>query len=143
MNGSALSWRRRYDTGNKLDYLRTLVRFACERSDLAEDFGALAAQVPGQPPMSEAHTYVAEGETLTSVEEHLADILGTIRPLAPTELSLGDTHGLILAEDVTAASPLPSFDNWRWTATPSGSRTLLPRQRKTGYAAGGGRGGGG
>jgi UTP--glucose-1-phosphate uridylyltransferase len=26
---------RRYDTGNKLDYLRTLVQFACERSDLA------------------------------------------------------------------------------------------------------------
>ena len=28
---------RRYDTGNKLDYLRTMVQFACERSDLAED----------------------------------------------------------------------------------------------------------
>src|SRR5437867_262877 len=27
----------RYDTGNKLDYLRTLVQFACERSDLAEE----------------------------------------------------------------------------------------------------------
>ena len=50
-------------------------------------------------------------ETLTSVEEHLADILATIRPLAPTELSVGDAYGLVLAEDVTAASPLPSFDN--------------------------------
>jgi UTP--glucose-1-phosphate uridylyltransferase len=29
---------RRYDTGNKLDYLRTLVHFACERSDLASEF---------------------------------------------------------------------------------------------------------
>src|ERR1700742_2771173 len=28
---------RRYDTGNKLDYLRTLVQFACERSDLAPE----------------------------------------------------------------------------------------------------------
>ena len=28
---------RRYDTGNKLDYLRTVVQFACERSDLAEE----------------------------------------------------------------------------------------------------------
>ena len=28
---------RRYDTGNKFDYLRTLVQFACERSDLAEE----------------------------------------------------------------------------------------------------------
>ena len=29
---------RRYDTGNKLDYLRTLVTFAAERPDLAGDF---------------------------------------------------------------------------------------------------------
>ena len=28
---------RRYDTGNKIDYLRTLVQFACERSDLAQE----------------------------------------------------------------------------------------------------------
>src|ERR1700689_1234163 len=28
---------RRYDTGNKLDYLRTLVQFACERGDLAQE----------------------------------------------------------------------------------------------------------
>jgi len=48
---------------------------------------------------------------LTTVEEHLAEILGTIRPLAPAELGVGDVDGLVLAEDVTAASPLPSFDN--------------------------------
>lgn len=29
---------RRYDTGNKLDYLQTLVRFACERPDVAPEF---------------------------------------------------------------------------------------------------------
>jgi UTP--glucose-1-phosphate uridylyltransferase len=29
---------RRYDTGNKLDYLRTLVHFACERPDLSTEF---------------------------------------------------------------------------------------------------------
>jgi molybdopterin molybdotransferase len=50
-------------------------------------------------------------EPLTSVEEHLAEILGTIGPLAPVELSVDDAGGLVLAEDVTAASPLPSFDN--------------------------------
>ena len=61
--------------------------------------------------MSEGHTHVAEGETLTPVEEHLAAILGTVRPLAPTELSLGDAHGLVLAEDVAASTALPSFDN--------------------------------
>jgi len=51
------------------------------------------------------------GEELTSVEDHLAEILGTITPLAPTELGLGDADGLVLAEDVSAAGPLPSFDN--------------------------------
>jgi molybdopterin molybdotransferase len=50
-------------------------------------------------------------EPLTSVEDHLAEILGTITPLAPAELGLGDAGGLVLAEDVSAASPLPSFDN--------------------------------
>jgi molybdopterin molybdotransferase len=61
--------------------------------------------------MTETHTHVAAGETLTPVEEHLADILATIRALAPTELSLNDAYGLVLAEDVAASTPLPSFDN--------------------------------
>ncbi len=54
---------------------------------------------------------VTAGESLTSVEAHLAEILETVRPLAPTELSLSDAHGLVLAQDVTASVPLPSFDN--------------------------------
>jgi UTP--glucose-1-phosphate uridylyltransferase len=29
---------RRYDTGNKLEYLRTLIHFACERPDIAPEF---------------------------------------------------------------------------------------------------------
>jgi UTP--glucose-1-phosphate uridylyltransferase len=29
---------RRYDTGNKLDYLRTLIQFACQREDIAPEF---------------------------------------------------------------------------------------------------------
>ena len=29
---------RRYDTGNKLDYLRTIVQFACQREDVAGEF---------------------------------------------------------------------------------------------------------
>ena len=48
---------------------------------------------------------------LTPVEEHLAEILATVTPLAPTELTLGDVHGLVLAEDVSTVGPLPSFDN--------------------------------
>jgi len=50
-------------------------------------------------------------EPLTPVEDHLAEILGTITPLTPTELSLSDVYGLVLAEDVSTAGPLPSFDN--------------------------------
>ena len=65
---------------------------------------ALAAQVPGQPSVSHS------GE-LTPVEEHLAEILATITPLTPTELGLNDIGGLVLAEDVSAVSALPSFDN--------------------------------
>ena len=48
---------------------------------------------------------------LTPVEEHLAEILATITPLPPTELGLDDIGGLVLAEDVSAVSALPSFDN--------------------------------
>jgi UTP--glucose-1-phosphate uridylyltransferase len=29
---------RRYDTGNKLDYLKTQIKFACERPDIKGDF---------------------------------------------------------------------------------------------------------
>jgi molybdopterin molybdotransferase len=52
-----------------------------------------------------------QAKDLVSVEAHLADILATIRPLAPTELSLNEALGLVLAEDVAASHPLPSFDN--------------------------------
>jgi UTP--glucose-1-phosphate uridylyltransferase len=29
---------RRFDTGNRLDYLRTIIQFACERPDVAAEF---------------------------------------------------------------------------------------------------------
>ena len=61
--------------------------------------------------MTQAHNRAEAGESLTSVEAHLAEILGTVRPLAPAELSLADAHGLVLAEDIKASTPLPSFDN--------------------------------
>jgi molybdopterin molybdotransferase len=61
--------------------------------------------------MTDAAANVASDPTLISVEGHLADILGTIRPLTPTQLSVGDAYGLVLGEDVTATGPLPSFDN--------------------------------
>jgi molybdopterin molybdotransferase len=54
---------------------------------------------------------VSHSGELTPVEEHLAEILATITPLTPTKLGLNDIGGLVLAEDVSAVSALPSFDN--------------------------------
>jgi molybdopterin molybdotransferase len=49
--------------------------------------------------------------SLSSVESYQSAILSVITPLAPTSLELGDAEGCVLAEDVTAAVSLPSFDN--------------------------------
>ena len=35
---------RRYDTGDRGDYLRTIVRLACERDDLGPEFRAWLAE---------------------------------------------------------------------------------------------------
>ncbi|WP_165989194.1 gephyrin-like molybdotransferase Glp [Streptomyces sp. YIM 98790] len=48
---------------------------------------------------------------LTSVDDHLADILGALRPLDPIELNLADAQGCVLTEDVMVPLALPPFDN--------------------------------
>ncbi|MFB4272988.1 gephyrin-like molybdotransferase Glp [Nonomuraea sp. GTA35] len=48
---------------------------------------------------------------MKSVDAHLAEILATVRPLAPLELELEQTLGTTLAEDVSSPVPLPPFDN--------------------------------
>jgi len=48
---------------------------------------------------------------LSSVEAYQAAILSAITPLASTSLELSAAEGCVLAEDVTAAVALPSFDN--------------------------------
>jgi molybdopterin molybdotransferase len=48
---------------------------------------------------------------MQSVESYLSDVLAVVRPVSPRELRLDEADGGILAEDVTAASPLPPFDN--------------------------------
>ncbi|WP_345354686.1 molybdotransferase-like divisome protein Glp [Actinoallomurus liliacearum] len=45
------------------------------------------------------------------VDEHLADILGSVRELPPLELALSEASGGVLAEPVTAPVDLPPFDN--------------------------------
>lgn len=50
-------------------------------------------------------------DRLWSVDEHLDDILATVRPLEPIELQLLDAQGCVLIEDVTVPVSLPPFDN--------------------------------
>ncbi|MFH0243947.1 gephyrin-like molybdotransferase Glp [Streptomyces sp. HK10] len=46
-----------------------------------------------------------------SVDEHLADVLRSVRPLEPIELHLLDAQGCVLTEDVLVPVSLPPFDN--------------------------------
>ncbi|MER5439825.1 gephyrin-like molybdotransferase Glp [Streptomyces sp. NPDC002790] len=46
-----------------------------------------------------------------SVDEHLEDILDTVRALDPIELQLLDAQGCVLVEEVTVPLSLPPFDN--------------------------------
>ena len=48
---------------------------------------------------------------LISVDDYREGILAGLEPLDPITLPLADSHGCVLAEDVVAQWPLPSFDN--------------------------------
>ena len=57
-------------------------------------------------------TDVAEADgSPSTVEAYQSVILSAITPLAPARLELAAAEGCVLAEDVTAAVALPSFDN--------------------------------
>jgi len=61
--------------------------------------------------LSTAAPRPAGHDQLWSVDEHLQDILATVRPLEPIELQLLDAQGCVLVEDVTVPVSLPPFDN--------------------------------
>ncbi|MEU3979494.1 gephyrin-like molybdotransferase Glp [Streptomyces sp. NPDC026672] len=61
--------------------------------------------------MSSAATPAADQDRLWSVDEHLEDVLTTLRPLDPIELQLLDAQGCVLVDDVTVPVSLPPFDN--------------------------------
>ena len=48
---------------------------------------------------------------MVSVDRHLAGVLSVVRPLQARELTLDEAAGAVLTADVTAAWPLPPFDN--------------------------------
>jgi len=50
-------------------------------------------------------------DQLVPVEQHLADCLGVLRPLAPVRVTLLEALDRVLAEDVVATAPLPGDDN--------------------------------
>lgn len=47
---------------------------------------------------------------MRSVDEHLAEVLSVVGPLASLEVGLLDAHACVLAEDVVAPGPVPGFD---------------------------------
>jgi molybdopterin molybdotransferase len=59
-------------------------------------------RIPAHPVVDSSHS---------TVEAYQSAILSAISPLTPTSLELADAEGCVLAEDVTAAVSLPSFDN--------------------------------
>ncbi|MFJ8055007.1 gephyrin-like molybdotransferase Glp [Streptomyces sp. NPDC096142] len=61
--------------------------------------------------MSTAATRTAGPDHLWTVDEHLEDILATVRPLDPIELQLLDAQGCVLVEDIMVPVSLPPFDN--------------------------------
>jgi molybdopterin molybdotransferase len=54
---------------------------------------------------------IAQQAAMQSVDSYLAEVLAALRPLPPAELGISGADGAVLAADVTAAWPLPPFDN--------------------------------
>jgi molybdopterin molybdotransferase len=46
-----------------------------------------------------------------SFDDHAADILASVQPLAPIELQLLDAHGCIVVDEMVSRIDLPTFDN--------------------------------
>ncbi|MGV9253283.1 molybdotransferase-like divisome protein Glp [Streptomyces sp. NPDC003697] len=61
--------------------------------------------------MSSPASSAADPDRLWSVDEHLEDVLTTVRPLEPIELNLLDARGCVLVDEVMVPVSLPPFDN--------------------------------
>ena len=69
-------------------------------------------QEPAAPHAAGSHAAGSHADPpLVPVEQHLADVLAAIRPVDPVWVPLAGANGTVLAEHVTASTPLPSFDN--------------------------------
>lgn len=54
---------------------------------------------------------VVTPDELVSFEDYRREVLAAVHPLAHMQVRVGDALGLVLAEDVVAREPLPSFAN--------------------------------
>ena len=97
---------RRYDTGDRLEYLKTVVRLACERDDLGPDFRQWLLEFVDKDTWE-----AGRSSRMKSVDQHLTDLLSGIEAISPLDLQLLDAHGCILSEAVVADVDLPAFDN--------------------------------
>jgi molybdopterin molybdotransferase len=61
--------------------------------------------------MATQHQHQPGRAAMESVDAYLASILAAVQPLPARELSLTEAAGAVLARDLTATWPLPSFDN--------------------------------
>ena len=86
---------RRYDTGDRLDYLKAVVQLASERDDLGPPLLTWLRDVAARRSRTGP-------DVVISVDEHLARVLSVVQPLAPLDLGLLDAHGCVLDEDVVA-----------------------------------------
>lgn len=66
----------------------------------------------GKAPVGEAgHAPHTDPGELVPLAEYRKELLARLGPLEPIELRLLEAHGCVLAEDVVAAAPVPSFAN--------------------------------
>ena len=91
---------RRYDTGDRADYLKAVVRLACERPDLGPEFRRWLRGLRGGRARDPRRP--AGEPSIRSVDEHLRRVLADLRVPEPIELALLDAQGLLCAEDVSA-----------------------------------------
>jgi molybdopterin molybdotransferase len=67
--------------------------------------------VPDPAAAPDQKTLPVKGSGLRSVADQLAKVLDSIGSLDPIQQPLLDAQGLLLAEEIIADGPLPSFDN--------------------------------
>ena len=124
---------RRYDTGDRLDYLKAVVQLASERADLGPRLPRLAAR------LRRGHGF---RPVVISVDRHLADCLAAVAPLPVESVPVARPAAGCSPRTSPRRSPSPASTTPPWTGSPSAPPTsagvplVLPVSGES--AAGGG-----